>query len=107
MRNVYKYEGDPGYKGLHKFYFSVTPTVSELDVKWDLYWHMGDDDPVHKTVLDSINDSLSSVAKIAIEQGDRDLFYKSASAFSAYGAGDSETTRQFEWLWEQVYGEDS
>lgn len=91
---------------VREFKFQNHPTVEILNVKWDLFWHIGDEDAEQRQLLEEINGSLTRAAIAAIETGEASTFYRVAQAFSAFGAADSEPLRQFAWLWEMVYGEE-
>jgi hypothetical protein len=91
---------------VREFKFSIRPTIDILDMQWDIYWSMGEDEPEKRPVLEAVNDSLTRAAIAALETGERRTFYHVAESFGAFGSSDSEPIRQFEWLWRMVYGED-
>lgn len=89
-----------------KFEFEKAIKVTTLDMKWDIYWILEDEDTKYAKVLKDCNDSLTRFAILAIEQKDADIFYKAADSLASLGAADTEPLWQFRDLWSEVYGED-
>lgn len=89
-----------------KFEFAQFVKVKTLDIKWDIYWIMEDEDTKYTKVLNDANDTLTRFAILAIEKHDPQLFYKTADSLASLGAADTEPLWQFRDLWSQCYGED-
>ena len=89
-----------------KFEFEKKVKVTDLDIKWDIYWLLEDDGPEYSKILNDANDTLTNYAIIAIERRDADMFYRVADSLASIGAADTEPLWQFRDLWSQAYGED-
>lgn len=80
--------------------------VVNLDIKWDLYWSMGEDSRTQAKRLRVANWVLTEAAKRALETKEPTLWYEESEGFADIGAADSEPRAQFAALWEEAYGED-
>ncbi len=80
--------------------------VHNLDITWQLYWSMGDNDPEIGRKLRKANDYLTKAAIRAIEEQEPTLFWQSSEYWADFGAADSEPRGQFADLWKEAYGED-
>lgn len=89
-----------------KFEYEKKIKVTTLDIKWDLYWVMEEDEPEWGKRLNNANEALTIAAKSALEQRKPNIFYRVAEIYAHLGAVDTEPRWQFAKLYAEAYGED-
>ena len=88
-----------------RFEYKTAVTVTELEMKWDLYWYMVEEGEVSKNRLEMVNGFITTAARRALENKDMTIFETECEKWWQYGATDSEPRWQFERLWNEAYGE--